>query len=974
MDRLIALALTVTASLPAAAGESLTLVRNGRATAAIVIAADAPDTVTRAAAEVQEYVERSTGARLQILTDQRPDAGISLFVGESRFTAELGIVLDAVGPDGYRWQAGDDWFAIVGRDHRGKPVHGLRNPWNPHEVYNADLKLGAFGEAGTLYGVYHFLERFLGVRWFMPGDVGTVVPRHTNVSVPSLNVTRAPDFEYRYPWFCNFDTDADSALWFRHVGFGGVCPVQAIDSFRMFLKYKDDHPDWFALVDGERDFDGLCCVTGGGNLCLSNEELLRQMAADIRAYFDAHPEQRFFPVAPNDGMTRVCGCQHCASQVESDVHSGSRFSNYMWDFVSRLAAEVARTHPDRFIGTIAYEGYRDPPEALARLHPNVAVMLCQTRGSFADPDRLRTARDLVNGWRAKTDRLYLWEYYRYNLPPFPWSPVAYPHLIAADLRFLKDISRGEFIEAESWTSGQDSRMHYPAMQHLNLYVTAKCLWDADLDIDALLRDYYTSFYGPAAEPMAAFWQRAEAIHSERPLSEAVTKYPLEDLDELLRVLDQAVGATAAETPYRQRVDLIRSDIQKLRDALSTRLVTSLPEMDCHIAAGPIRVDGSLDDPAWQNSLPQGLVLHSGEAPPYHSWLVSTHDENHLYVGIANVEPQLDALRTIAKPDNPAAEIGDDDCIEVFVSPDTSNLRRAYQIIVNAAGATWDSAYGLPEPGPGRLGCQPAWECERLRVAVGKTDTRWTVELAIPFKSIELRAAGMPERIAVNVYRCRSCGESPARTAWSPPLVEQRYVPDRFGTLWLKNTEAPPRRTARLVPQSTDSVGSGAAGGAGWYKPGGILDGKPFVGNPNTLNRRDRMVIRFSLSPLALARGERGVKKATLRLIPIGFSGPDDTRRLELSHLQYDTAVLSWKDVVNDRVTVVGIAEAHRDTVLKAGLTFDVTREVNADLALGRPAVSFRLCDLGSEKGNTDMAPDGLCFPDYRSGDLRLEVE
>ena len=78
--------------------------------------------------------------------------------------------------------------------------------------------------------------------------------------------------------------------------------------------------------------------------------------------------------------------------------------------------------------------------------------------------------------------------------------------------------------------------------------------------------------------------------------------------------------------------------------------------------------------------------------------------------------------------------------------------------------------------------------------------------------------------------------------------------------------------------------------------------------------------------------------------------------------------------MNDRVTVVGIAEAHRDTVLKVGLTFDVTREVNADLALGRPAVSFRLCDLGSEKGNTDMAPDGLCFPDYRSGDLRLEVE
>jgi hypothetical protein len=176
-----------------------------------------------------------------------------------------------------------------------------------------------------------------------------------------------------------------------------------------------------------------------------------------------------------------------------------------------------------------------------------------------------------------------------------------------------------------------------------------------------------------------------------------------------------------------------------------------------------------------------------------------------------------------------------------------------------------------------------------------------------------------------------------------------------------------------VPASTDDVGSGAAGGPGWYKPGGILDGKPFVGNPNTLWRRDRMVIRFGLAPLALAYGERGVKSARLRLIPLAMSGPEPTRRLQLSHLVYDTAVLTWKDVVSDRAAVVGVAEAHRDTVKTAGLTFDVTEQVNADLALGRPAVSFRLSDLGSEEGNPDNKPDGLCFPDYRSGDLWLEL-
>ena len=965
--------LLVATTLPAAARPGLVLVRDGEAMATVVIAPGAPPSVERAATELQEHVARSTGATLPILTDRRPDRGLTLCVGASAWTEKLGLTTDGLGVDGYHWASGDDWLAIVGRDHRGPPVHGMRNPWNPHEVYNSELRLGAFGEAGTLAGVYHFLERFVGVRWFMPGELGTVVPTCASLSVEPLAETHAPDFEYRYTWFCNFSTAPDDARWFRRVGFGGSCPVQAIDSFRMFLKHKDAHPEYFALVDGERDFGSLCCVTGGGNLCLSNDGLLREMAAHIRDYFDTHPDQRFFPVAPNDGMTRVCGCAACAPQVEPDKSKGSRFSNYIWGFVQRLATELARTHPDRCIGTIAYEGYLDPPDSIAKLHPNIAVMICQARGSFADTARKEQARRLVTAWRAKTDRIYLWEYYRYNLPPFPWCPAAYPHLIAEDLAFLRGTSRGEFIESESWHPGGEARMHYPAMQHLNLYVTAKCLWDADLDVDALLEDYFTAFYGPAAEPMAAFWGQAEAIHAAHPLAGPVAKYPPDALERLAGRLAQAVDATQPATDYRRRVELVQADILKLREALCAPLVEHPPEMTCHRAAGPIRIDGALDDAGWRHSPPQGFVLKGGQAAPYRSWVVSTHDSEHLYLAVVNVEPRLGALRAVAGPENPDAGIWDDDCVEVFIAPDAANPERAYQIIVNAAGTAWDGAYGLPEPGPGLFGCQPAWDCRGLRAGVRKTASRWNVELAIPLRSVGLQGTDLPAEIALNVYRCRQCDGPPVLTAWSPPLREAHYTPERFGRLALSSAVAEPVPMARLVPTSSDDVGSGAAAGPGWYKPGGILDGKPFVGNPNTLTRCDRMVIRFDLSPLALPFGERGVVSATLRLVPIGFSGQEDLRRVELSHMLYDAPALSWKDVVSDRVSVVAVAEAHRDKVLQAGLTFDVTRQVNADLATGRPGCAFRLRDLGSEEGNPDMEPDGLCFPSYRSGDLRLEI-
>lgn len=343
------------------------------------------------------------------------------------------------------------------------------------------------------------------------------------------------------------------------------------------------------------------------------------------------------------------------------------------------------------------------------------------------------------------------------------------------------------------------------------------------------------------------------------------------------------------------------------------------------------------------------------------------------MAVVNVEPDMAGLRALADPRDPAAPVWDDDCVERFVSPDADHPERAFQIIVNAAGAVWAGAYGLEPPGPGLFGCQPAWGCEGLTAAVARTRTRRVAELAIPWAAIGLAGGALPPRIALNACRCRVCGGPPVHSAWSPPLREAHYNPERFGTVLLRQEPAPALDRTRLVPRSPDDVGSGAAAGPGWYAPGGVLNGQPFVGNPDPLTRRDRMVLRFDLTPFALVCGETGVREAVLHLIPVSFHGPDPVRRIEVSHLRYDTGVLSWKDVVNDRAAAVSTVEVHRDTACGEGLRVDVTEQVNADLRLGRAAAAFRLRDIGSEEGNPDMQPDGLCFPSYTSGALRLDV-
>jgi hypothetical protein len=643
--------------------------------------------------------------------------------------------------------------------------------------------------------------------------------------------------------------------------------------------------------------------------------------------------------------------------------------------VNRLAGEVAQTHPQRFLGTIAYEGYLDPPDAIERLHPNVAVMICQTRGTFADPDRRREARERIAAWARKTDRIYLWEYYRDNLPPFPWCPTVYPHLIQENLSELRGVSRGEFIEAESWLPGGEARIHYPAMQHLNLYVTAKCLWDADLDVDALLDDYCTSFYGPAAGPMREFWERAEALHRERPLADPVGKYPVAEVDALLGILERARAAAEPDTDCDRRVAAVQEDLVRLRQALGSPLVTRIPELTaCRTDAG-LEIDGRLREDVWLVATPMNLVRKNGEAPEHHTWLAAAHDHECLYLGVLCFEPHMDALRTTTIPGGNTDGIWDDDCVEVFIAPQSGNPEKAFQLIVNAAGAVWDGAYGLPEPGPGLFGCQPGWDCAGLRAGVHRGERAWSVELGIPWEALGLSGDSLPQDLALNVYRCRNVGQEPVRTAWSPPLRVQHYTPERFGRVRLAPGPVPLADTDELLPRSEEDVGSGAAAGPGWYSPGGVLDGKPFVGNPNTLVRRDRMVIRFALSPLILRHAGAAPDSALLRLTPLSVAGTEPVRDLELVHFEYDTAPLGWKDVVDPRVSEGRVERVAREHVDRGQeVVFDVTDFVQADLAQGRPTSAFRIRDVDAEKGNPDMEPDGVCFPDYRSGRLRLELQ
>ena len=61
-------------------------------------------------------------------------------------------------------------------------------------------KGGAWGnwhERGTVFGVYEFLERFADCRFYLPGPMGTIIPKTDKITVPEAAIIDRPDWAGR---------------------------------------------------------------------------------------------------------------------------------------------------------------------------------------------------------------------------------------------------------------------------------------------------------------------------------------------------------------------------------------------------------------------------------------------------------------------------------------------------------------------------------------------------------------------------------------------------------------------------------------------------------------------------------------------------------------------------------------------------------------------------------------------------------
>ncbi len=454
---------------PAWAGTKLAV--RGRSAARIVVAPGASETEGFAAQELALFLHIVTGATFPVVEDPGP-AGGRLLVGlPAARAAAPDLAVSGLAPE-----------EIVVRSVGG------------------DIVLAGGSPRGTLYAVYTFLEDVVGCRWWT--GTASRMPWKPSLSVGTVALHHKPPLEYREPyWYVAFDEvwaarnkangtrAGGDALrggrqvyeGFVHTFYGLIPPAE----------YFAAHPEWFSEIGGKRTFENA-------QLCLTNEEMRRELVKNLKERLRRDPEATIASVSQNDCFGN-CTCPKCrAVDEEEGGPSGS-----LLRFVNAVAADIEPEFPALAIDTLAYQYTRKPP-LLARPRPSVIVRLCSIECSFARPlddPRNKAFFDDLDGWSKIAGRLYIWDYttnFSHYVQPHPNYGVLAPNIRLFVARNVRGIfEQGAY---QSWGS---------EMAELRAWVLAKLLWDPRFDEKKLREDFLAGYYGPAAGSMDDYLEGLE---------------------------------------------------------------------------------------------------------------------------------------------------------------------------------------------------------------------------------------------------------------------------------------------------------------------------------------------------------------------------------------------------------------------------------------------------------------------------------
>jgi hypothetical protein len=467
----------ILAVLPLISYGKTELVNSGKSKYRIIVPKSALEVEKYAALELQDHLKKISGAKLPIVTDAvKPSRG-DILLGRNQYFSKIKFSVN---------------FKKLGKEGFAIKTHGK------------NLIIAGNGR-GLLYGVYTFLEKYLGCRWYT-AEVSHI-PKKKTIVLEDIEDIQVPVLEFREIYYSgamdpafagihklngniskvgirNNTPERKGISQERHGGWGYWC-----HSFYNLVPpetYFKKHPEYYSMINGARKHQNTqLCLSNSDVLKITLKKLKKEMAKpekDLPVWADKY--SYFWSVSQNDGGGQ-CQCPEC---TKLNSKEGTPMGS-MLPFVNKVAEQF----PDKKIATLAYVYSRRAPKH-CKPASNVAIQLCgiETGRRAANIPiengiHANFGRDMRE-WGKISDHIIVWDYvvqFQNLMAPFPNLRVLQPNMQF----FVKNNAKGVFEQGNREKGGE--------FCELRAYVLAKLLWDPGCDVDAVMNDFLNGYYGKA---------------------------------------------------------------------------------------------------------------------------------------------------------------------------------------------------------------------------------------------------------------------------------------------------------------------------------------------------------------------------------------------------------------------------------------------------------------------------------------------
>lgn len=342
---------------------------------------------------------------------------------------------------------------------------------------------------GTLYGVYWFLDRHLGVRWY--GPKYTYIPSVSALRIKPINEKQTPRFVFREVFTREAHDDryaAHNLLNGRSHGRSYYPGPLEISDWEEWWHAKGGYANFFDLLPGQQKTHPEWFA--GGQVAMMNKDMRQFMAGQIIKRLRALPDyrDRAFNIHDMDWGWDM----DTQSKAFADQHGGVPSAPRL-DMVIDIADQVRKVLPEARFTFNAYHWSFTPPDGMT-IPSYITVFPMDIHVDYSQPiyegPNEQLGKDVLKWCQISEGEMLYWNHTVNFFGFFQPTPILYP--IGQSIQWLAKQPKitGYFCEDSHFTMAAEFAV-------LRTWMISRLLWDPTLDYRQLINEFVNGYYGEA---------------------------------------------------------------------------------------------------------------------------------------------------------------------------------------------------------------------------------------------------------------------------------------------------------------------------------------------------------------------------------------------------------------------------------------------------------------------------------------------